>query len=71
MSRLFSYYCMNVCGSPLWRYKNHYIIERFSMSWRKAIPRLWKIAYRTYSALVHHINKCNFIVSILEKDVTY
>ena len=26
-----------------------------------------KIPYRTHNALVHHINKCNFMVSILEK----
>ena len=67
LSRLFSSYCMNVYGSPLWRYNNHYNIERFSISWRKAIQRLWKIPYRTHNALVHHINKCNSIVSILEK----
>ena len=58
---------MNVYGSPLWRYNNHYNIERFSISWGKAIRRLWKIPYRTHNALVHHINKCNSIVSILEK----
>ena len=58
---------MNVYGSPLWRYNNHYNIERFSISWRKAIRRLGKIPYRTHNALVHHIDKCNSIVSILEK----
>ena len=54
-------------GIPLWRYNNHYNIERFSLSWRKAIRRLWKIPYITHNALVHHINICNSIVSILEK----
>ena len=67
LSRLFSSYRMNVYGSLLWRYNYHYNIKRFTISWRKAIRRLWKIPYRTHNALVHHINKCNSIVSILEK----
>ena len=67
LSRLFSSYCMNVYGSLLRRYNNHYNIECFSISWGKAIRRLWKIPYRTHNALVHHINKCNSIVSLLEK----
>ena len=40
LTRLFSSYCMNLYGSPLWRYNNHNNIERFSISWRKAIRRL-------------------------------
>ena len=32
LSRLFSSYCMNVFGSPLWKYNNHYNIERLRIS---------------------------------------
>ena len=42
-------------------------IERFCISWRKAIRKLWKIPYRTHNDLVYLINKCDPIVSILEK----
>ena len=67
LSRLFKSYCMNVCGSPLWRYNNHNNIERFCFARRKAIRRLWKMPYRTHNALVHLINECNSISIILEK----
>ena len=43
----------------------HNNIERFCVSWRKVIRRIWKIPYRTHNALVHLINKCNSIVNIL------
>ena len=58
---------MNVYGSSLWRYNNLRNIERFCISWRKAIRKLWKIPYRTHNDLVYLINKCDPIVSILEK----
>ena len=58
---------MNVYGSSLWRYNNLRNIERFCISWRKAIGKLWKIPYRTHNELVYLINKYNPIVSILEK----
>ena len=45
----------------------HNNIERFCVSWRKVIKRIWKIPYRTHNALDHLINKCNSIVKILEK----
>ena len=32
LSRLFKSYCMNVYGSPLWRYNNHNNIERFCIA---------------------------------------
>ena len=67
LSRLFSSYCMNVYGSSLWRYNNLRNIECFCISWRKAIRKLWKIPYRTHNDLVYLINKCDPIVSILEK----
>ena len=69
LSRLFSSYCMNVYWRSLWRYNNYNNLERFCISWRKAIRKLWKIPYRTHNALVHLINKCNSIVNIhvLEK----
>ena len=58
---------MNVYGSSLWRYNNLRNIECFCISWRKAIRKLWKIPYRTHNDLVYLINKCDPIVSILEK----
>ena len=58
---------MNVYGSSLWRYNNLRNIERFCISWRKAIRKLWKIPYRTHNDLVYLINNCDPIVSILEK----
>ena len=67
LSRLFSSYCMNIYGSSLWRYNNLRNIERFCISWRKAIRKLWRIPYRTHNDLVYLINKCDPIVSILEK----
>ena len=67
LSRLFQSYCMNVYGSSLWKFNYHNNIERFCVSWRKVIRRIWKIPYRTHNALVHLINKCNSIVNILEK----
>ena len=67
LSRLFRSYCMNVYGSSLWRYNNLRNIERFCISWQKAIRKLWKIPYRTHNDLVYLINKCDPIVSILEK----
>ena len=42
LSRLFSSYCMNVYSSSLWRYSNlRNIEERFCISWRKAIRKLF------------------------------
>ena len=67
LSRLFSSYCMNVYGSSLWRYNNVRNIKHFCISWQKAIRKLWKIPYRTHNDLVYLINKCDPIVSILEK----
>ena len=58
---------MNVYASSLWRYNNLRNIERFCISWRNAITKLWKIPYRTHNDLVYLINKCDPIVSILEK----
>ena len=65
LSRLFSSYCMNVYSSSLWRHNNLRNIERFCISWRKAIRKLWKIPYRTHNDLVYLINKCDPNVSIL------
>ena len=56
LSRLFSSYCMNVYGNSLWRYNNIRNIERFCISWRKAIRKLWKISYRTHNDIVYLIN---------------
>ena len=67
LSVLFKSYCMNVYGSALWRYNNHSNIEKFCVSWRKIVRRLWKIPYRTHNSLVHLINKCDSINCILEK----
>ena len=58
---------MNVYGSSLWIYNNLRNIERFCISWRKAIRKLWKIPYRTHNDLVYLIKKCDPIVSILVK----
>ena len=67
LSRLFQSYCMNVYGSSLWKFNNHNNFERFCVSWRKVIRRIWKTPFRTHNALVYLINKCNSIVNILKK----
>ena len=51
LSRLFQSYCKNVYGSSLWKFNYHNNIERFCVSWRKVIRRIWKIPYRTHNAL--------------------
>ena len=67
LSRLFSSYYINVYGSSLWRYSNFRKIERFFMSWQKAIRKLWIIPFRNHNDLVYLINKCDLIISITEK----
>ena len=64
LSVLFKSYCMIIYGSALWRYNNHSNIEKFCVSWRKIVRRLWKIPYRIHNSLVHLINKCDSINSI-------
>ena len=56
LSRLFSSNYINVYRSSLWKYNNYNNLERFCISWRKAIKKLWKIPDRTHNSLVHLMN---------------
>ena len=67
LSVLFKSYCMNIYGSPLWRYNNHSIVDNFCASWKKIVRRLWKTPYRTYHRFVHPIDNRGSIDCILEK----
>ena len=69
LSVLSKSYCMNIYGSSLWRYNNHSTIDNFCVSWRKIVRRLWKTPFRTHNRLVHLINNCGSISSMLERDV--
>ena len=62
---------MNVYGSSLWRYNNLRNIERFCISWRKAIRKLWRIPYRTHNDLVYLINDVPNFYGIYLIVITY
>ena len=42
LSLLYNSYCMNVCGSQLWRLNNKFV-EGFYVAWRKTIRRIWRL----------------------------
>ena len=67
LSILFRTYCMTILyGCQTWRYNGNYL-DKFYITWRKAICRVWKILYRTHNMLGHLINKSCSINTVLEK----
>ena len=49
--RLFQTYCQSFYGSQIWDLNNNKI-NTFSVSWRKAVRRLWLVPYRTHRFLL-------------------
>ena len=47
---------MSLYGSPLWDLSISYI-DRFYVSWRKAIRRIFNLPYRTHCKLLHLITQ--------------
>jgi len=54
--KLLKTYCMPLYGSQLWNYSNNNI-NKFFVTWRKCIRRLFRIPYRTHCDLLNLI--CN------------
>ena len=58
---------MNVYRSQLWCFNDYKSVERFYVSWRKTIRRIWRLDKRTHNVLINLINRCLLINLILEK----
>ena len=67
LSHLFNTYCMNIYGSPLWKYYDKNLLEVFYVAWRKSLRRVWKISNVTHNNLLPFIHNCHPIDVILEK----
>ena len=67
LSQLFNTYCMNIYGSPLWKYYDKNLVEVFYVAWRKSLRRVWKISNATHNNLLPFILNCHPINVILEK----
>ena len=48
-------YCMHMYGCELWDLNRNYVKD-FKVAWRKIKRRVWKIPYRTHSAIVHNLS---------------
>ena len=44
LSHLFNTYCMNIYGSPLWKYYDKNLLALFNVARRKPLLRVWKIS---------------------------
>ena len=67
LSNLFNTYCMNIYGSPLWKYYDKKLLELFYVAWRKLLRRVWNISNVTHNNLLPYIHNCHPIEVILEK----
>ena len=67
LSHLFNTYCMNIYGSPLWKYYDKKLLELFYVAWRKSLRRVWNISNVTHNNLLPYIHNCHPIEVILEK----
>ena len=67
LSHLFNTYCMNIYGSPLWKYYDKNLLEVFYVAKRKPLRRVWKISNVTHNNLLPFIHNCHPIDVILEK----
>ena len=60
LSHLFNTYCMDINGSPLWKYYDKKLLELFDVAWKKSLRRVWNI-----SNVTHIITYClTFIIVI-------
>ena len=66
-SHLFNTYCMNIYGSPLWKYYDKKLLKLFYVAWRKSLRRVWNISNVTHNNLLPYIHNCHPIEVILEK----
>ena len=57
-------YCMNIYGSPLWKYYDKKLLELFYVAWRKSLSRVWNISNVN---LLPYIHNCHQIKVILKK----
>ena len=64
---LFNTYCMNIYGSPPWKYYDKNLLEAFYVAWRKSLRRVWKISNVTHNNLLPFTHNCHPIDVILEK----
>ena len=53
---IFKAISMSLSGSPLWDLSSSYI-DRFYVSWRKPIRRIFNLPYRTHCKLLHLITQ--------------
>ena len=67
LSHLFNTYCMNIYGSPLWKYYDKKLLELFYVAWRKSLRRVWNISNVTHNILLPYIHNCHPIEVILKK----
>ena len=67
LSHLFNTYCMNIYGSPLWKYYDKKLLELFYVAWRKSMRWVWNILNVTHNNLLPYIHNCHPIEVILEK----
>ena len=67
LSHLFNTYCVNIYGSPLWKYYDKKLLELFYVAWRKSLRRVWNISNVTHNNLLPYIHNCHPIEVILEK----
>ena len=51
VNNLFNTFCTNFYGSALWNLADKYM-ERFVISWRKCVKRIWNLPMRTRSSLL-------------------
>ena len=58
---------MNIYGSPLWKYYDKKLLERFYVAWRKSQRRVWNISNVTHHNLLPYIHNCHPIEVLLEK----
>ena len=49
LSHLFNTYCMNIYGSPLWKYYDKNLLEVLYVAWKKSLRRVWKISNVTHN----------------------
>ena len=67
LSHLFNTYCMNIYGSPLWKYYDKKLLELFYVAWRKSMRTIWNISNVTHNNLLTYIHNCHPIEVIFEK----
>ena len=51
---LFKSFCLSMYGSQLWNFESE-LCEKFYVTWRKCVRRLFKLPQRAHCNLLHHI----------------